>query len=489
MNGKTRWGLALAVALALGGYLAVAARTYRLGFPLDDAWIFQTYARNLAMGKGWVYVPGRPSAGATAPLWVMLQVPGVWLRMAPLAWPWLWGGGALLGLAWLGAAAWTHWAPPEARSWAWAAGLLLAWEWHLVWAALSGMETLLFTLGALSVVFGATFAAQTERVSEARWGTLGLLVGVLIWLRPEAILLLVAIGWAVLVRYRRHRKAVLPVMLSIGVGVAFPLALYLGFNRALGGAWWPNTFYAKQTEYAMLAATPWWTRAARVLTPVLVGAAALTMPGLLLGAWVAVRQRRWAWFAGPLWALTHWVVYTWRLPVGYQHGRYALPTLPIWLLWGLWGLAYAWARQRHRLWLRAWWFSVLGLTLGFLPLGAQAYARDVAVIESQMVETARWVATHTGPTEVVAAHDIGALGYFAQRPLVDLAGLVSPEVIPYLGNPAALATWVREQRPKVLVAFVGDYPALERDCVVVFRAEGKWVALFSHPPMQVCRFR
>ena len=45
------------------------------GFPLDDAWIHQTYARSLASGQGWVYAGGPPSAGSTSPLWTMISNP------------------------------------------------------------------------------------------------------------------------------------------------------------------------------------------------------------------------------------------------------------------------------------------------------------------------------------------------------------------------------------------------------------------------------
>ena len=48
-----------------------ASRTFA-GYPLDDAWIHQTYARNWAETGQLAYVVGLPSAGSTAPLWTLL---------------------------------------------------------------------------------------------------------------------------------------------------------------------------------------------------------------------------------------------------------------------------------------------------------------------------------------------------------------------------------------------------------------------------------
>lgn len=85
---------------------------------------------------------------------------------------------------------------------------------------------------------------------------------------------------------------------------------------------------------------------------------------------------------------------------------------------------------------------------------------DVAVIESEMVATANWVADNTGGESLVAAHDIGALGYFSGRNLVDLAGLVSPEVIPFIRDEALLADYLDEQAAEYLVTFPDWYPVL-----------------------------
>ncbi len=68
--------IALAVILIAVIYLLASQFTYAIGFPLDDSWIHQTYARNLAQNGEWAFRPGIPSAGSTAPLWSALLALG-----------------------------------------------------------------------------------------------------------------------------------------------------------------------------------------------------------------------------------------------------------------------------------------------------------------------------------------------------------------------------------------------------------------------------
>ena len=99
---RNRAILAAAVLFAAGVFLLYSARFYKIGFPLDDAWIHQTYARNLAVLGEWSFIPGRPSAGSTAPLWSFLLAVGYWLRIGYLFWAFLLGFSCLLGLAMVG---------------------------------------------------------------------------------------------------------------------------------------------------------------------------------------------------------------------------------------------------------------------------------------------------------------------------------------------------------------------------------------------------
>src|SRR3989304_6356112 len=66
------WVNSLVAAGGVSLYVGMASRTQAVGFPLDDAWIHQTYARNLADLGEWSFIPGVPSAGSTSPMWTVI---------------------------------------------------------------------------------------------------------------------------------------------------------------------------------------------------------------------------------------------------------------------------------------------------------------------------------------------------------------------------------------------------------------------------------
>jgi cytochrome c-type biogenesis protein CcmE len=104
-----------------------------------------------------------------------------------------------------------------------------------------------------------------------------------------------------------------------------------------------------------------------------------------------------------------------------------------------------------------------------------------------MVETARWVSKNTEVDALVAAHDIGALGYFGDRRLLDLAGLVSPQVIPFIRDEPRLGAWLTDQGAKYLVTFPGWYPDLTRNLQPVYQTGGKFSQAFDGENMLVYR--
>ncbi len=428
------------------------------GFPLDDSWIYQTYARSLMTTGRWAFVPGVPSTGSTSLLWTPLLAPGHLPGLSPYWWTQLAGWLALTAAA-LGAARLAE--GEESRpAVGLAAGLSVALCWQMVWAAASGMETALFA--ALLLWFWVWVwrhdpAAPGLRPRDSL--LLGLWTGLLMLARPEGVLAPGVAGLygllAPLPLRDRLRRAALA-----GLGFSLILLPFFGMNLLISGSPWPNTFYAKQTEYAILWGQPYPLRLAQQAGVSFVGAQALLIPalGFVVVDALRGRPRRWLAVLPLIWIILHWMLYAARLPVTYQHGRYAIPTMPVLMAQGVAGML---ARARPgadrmvtRITSRAWLLAfALTLLLSVVVLGAPAYGRDVAFIDGEMVAVARWLAANTPQDAVIAAHDIGALGYFAPRPLIDLAGLVSPEVIPFMHDDRRLAEFVITHGADYLVIF------------------------------------
>jgi hypothetical protein len=241
-----------------------------------------------------------------------------------------------------------------------------------------------------------------------------------------------------------------------------PVVAYLAFHLVVVGEPWPSTFFAKPAEYAVERAEPILARWAEQAGPPLTAIGWILLPGVLLAIRSAIRDRSIGRLAPLAWILLHWTAYAVRLPVNYQHGRYAMPTIPILLLVGMEGL-HGWIAAEppwRRILGRAWIGSAIAGSAVFWWLGGRAYAIDVAVIETEMVAASRWIADHTEVEARIAAHDIGALGYFGGREILDLAGLVSPEVIPFLRDETRLAAYLDAHGADYLMTFPGWYPAL-----------------------------
>ncbi len=486
MNEKARFTARIYILFAifslvsLGGYLISSRLSYGIGFPLDDAWIHQTYARNLGQLGEWAFIPGQPSAGSTSPLWSGLLAVGYVLGLGPYVWTFLLGWITLLGIAMTGTWIYPRLDPKKER-WLWPVALLLIFEWHLVWAAASGMETSLFAWLCLLIL--AWLLAERQN-----WLLIGVLIGASIWARPDGLTLLGPAIMTGLLKAPSNRQR-LGNVAGILVGFALLFGPYLLWNRALSGAWWPNTFYAKQAEYALELAEPLWKRILEQALLPNVGVGVLLLPGFFYSSYRTLRSKRWGALAATLWAAGYLILYALRLPVTYQHGRYVMPMMPVYFVWGLAGTASLMRASSLILWQRvlskAWAVSIGLVCFAFWIQGARAYGRDVAFIESEMVVAARWMSSNTQNNALIAAHDIGALGYFGDRRLLDMAGLVSPEVIPFIRDETRLAEWLDSQKADYLVTFPSWYPELTKALEPIYRTGGRYSQAFDGENMAV----
>ncbi len=490
--------LALA-SLSVGFYLWVSGTTFRVGFPLDDAWIHQTYARNWVERGEWAFLPGQPSAGSTSPMWTAALALGYLLHVPHLIWTHFLGALLLAALGWV-SYRWLMARNPRGIRWPACVGVLVLTEWHLIWSGLSGMETSAFALLA-ALLFWMMAAGGRWRLGA------GLLVGLGLWLRPDAALLGLPVAWHLLWDRDHAGTPAIGSIAWIAAGIGIALIPYLAMNYALSGEAWPNTFYAKTAEYsslgqislpvrflAQLGVPASWLGEMR-LEPggPLVGTLILLLPGILLSITRTVRQRDYAALGPVLWAGTHILAYAVRLPATYQHGRYAAPIIPVLVVLGAEGLMH-WIdpsspRVARRIVSRAWLALMAIISAIFWVMGARAYGKDVAIIETEMVETARWIEANTEPDSLVAAHDIGAVGYFGDRRLIDLAGLVSPEVIAFIRDEEAIGEYLYIRQTDYLMTFPGWYPQLTLGRTPVYRSPGSFSPAAGGEHMAVYRWQ
>ncbi|HEY7357114.1 MAG TPA: hypothetical protein VH590_11630 [Ktedonobacterales bacterium] len=450
-------------ALVVAIYLLV---NHTPGFPLDDAWIHQDFARTLGQHGVFAYAPDRRGAGSTSPLWVLLltpaqAVPGgapLWLV---IAWADALGALALFGLAWATSALAESWlGDVDERLRALGsltAGLAVIAEWHLTWAALSGMETLLFVFLSVLLLVGV------DRSWHPVW--LGLLAALLTATRPEGVLLAALVAAALALRSGRRISLDLrhwrPVLLYLGV-YALGILPLLALNEAASGNLLPSTFYAKGAYYAL--GTGELTRLVSYALGVLefLGSSplvALGLPGTIYALWLArrsgIRGTQWLALA---WAMALIGVYAIHLPVVYQNGRYLMPVLPVLLGLGVTGSLRVVSVGGYRALPGV--LLVLALAMAALSLvrGTGIYQANVHYINDYQVETALWLRANTPAGALVATHDIGAIGYFSDRRVIDLGGLTQPEIVPLLDDQQALLAYLQRAHVDYVVMFPDWFP-------------------------------
>jgi len=430
------------------------------GFPLDDPWIHLHFARNLKDFGSFSYFRNEMvTSGSTAPLYTLMLAAGFFLTNNEMILSYVLGilAHAALGLVTFAAARRLF---PDVA--AFGAAMLVALEPRLVHASVSGMETSLFM-----ALLMASYLAHLEQ--RPRW--LGALLGAALWIRPEAVLFAAVLALDAVVERSRQRhvrqekrhgkdrpnegKARIPEYLR-SAGLVFVLAgvLYVAWNLILSGSILPNTFSAKVRYYS--GATPEYP--GQVISYFSSGPRAVLAAFFALGALstaIELFRRRPAALAVPLlWTLALIVAYWITLPQVYQEGRYLMPALPFVALVAVHGigLAVRWVAARWKFpegWTRPAMAVVVLVPLLQSGIAASAQARSYAAISKyitdRQVKTAHWINENLPPDAVVATHDIGAIGYYSGRRIVDMVGLVSPGMIPNIRNFDGLERFLASQ--------------------------------------------
>jgi MFS family permease len=450
------------------------------GFPSDAAWVRATFARSLAAGHGLSYNTSAPVGGAAAPSWLLALGLGA-----------LFSGGfvvsaKLLGVASVALAAMLAWAIAlrllEDWRFAFLAGLLTAASPLLSAQSLGGAEGPFAALLVMAAIYWQGMSWNGNRRQRV---TLAVAVGLGALARPELILLLplVLLDRVLTTAVRSRHERCFPLSLVRGLGEAAGAALialpYVLYNLRAGGPWW------QRPELAIRAQTPLvWTKAVLgtlwANNPMLLLAAGV---GLVVLALAAGRDRaEHPTFLPALIPVTLLLLPGFLWPgASTANSAYAAAYLtPLICVSGAAGLFLLYRAARPPL-LRAKnrasrlaFGSALTVVLlalfGVMALehaGAwEEHGRLVKRVNSLGICAGKWAAQHLPPDASIASREVGGIGFFGQRRVVDLGGTISSEGISYLRRSGSLDTnllaYLEKTQPSHLAIRPGDFPDLAK---------------------------
>jgi hypothetical protein len=438
--------------IGLGWGLSVPASS-----AYDDAYITYRYAVNLAQGHGFVYNPGEWVLGVTTPLYALLLTPAGVLGLPAV----------VIVSHWIGVACWIVTA--------WLAGALLHQTGSIIGATVASL--LVIVQPILLSSLGMETTVVTALMLLSAWSWLGrhtklaaMSSAALLIARQDAALWLLYLGIGVWVtrsiaerftasysnleytgKNNRHPfdHWIAAMPWREGVGSLLLTIPWFSFSFWRYGGLLPNSATAKIGQRSAMHVTgeqPFLTGFLSAIHGVdspwiVAGLFALASLGIVA---ITLRARRFWWL--PLWLITYFIIYV-ALGVVNFPWYYAPPLVSICLLSGI---GTAWlagelapsqvcrAETRRPSYTRS---------LAAIAFGVAAVAAVLPVTNDTIrsrntysltgkpaayTATAHWLAEHSPPETTVATIEIGIVGFWSQRRVLDTMGLVSPAMSHHL---------------------------------------------------------
>ena len=424
---------------------AAAARLMVGPHIVDDAYITMRYSRNLSSMGALSYNPPDAVLGTSSPLWTWILAAGAEAGAAPETTAFVAASLADIGSILLLMTASAAKSFPAAAS----AAAIAGWPAYVAYAV-SGMETSLYVL--IVVGFVTSMSRGLTMVSAAA-AALGALC------RPDgALLVVLGFAWT---GFSQSRIAALR-FLATAATICAPWVVYAVIRF---GSFVPASVSAKAS-----APDPWFLSVQNLQAYFWHGIYVPLTVLALIGFVVFVKS------GGPFWRI--WSIWGWSYLAamtaanGFTHFPwYFVPLLPVYIAAGAAGVAAgaagAWHLARNGAWHLApggngaWHLfgkgarhrqplaaALLGAALLSRMPALKAYLETNAAGREELYAVVAAELAALDPHCTVAATEIGTIGYYYPGRMLDLVGLVSPEVI---GRP--VDTVLAESRARWLITY------------------------------------
>ncbi|MGC8857856.1 MAG: tetratricopeptide repeat protein [Ignavibacteria bacterium] len=414
------------------------------GFPLDDPWIHLTFAKNLVNYHSFSYYKNEMvTAGSTSPLYTLILSVLYVVNKNEMIISYFLGIMSFL-LASLMFYKLADYEFPKENIYALLATLIFVTDKWMNFISVSGMETSMFILALL---------VTTYYYRKNNFIMTGVFLGLILWLRPDGLTFILALLIDYAIRYYLYRRNksnenlfTRRDFLKLAGAFSGIVVLYLLMNLWLSGTLLPNTYNAKlayyspefksRTDFLELEVFKYFTKGEYLLIGV----------GFIFGVLdigSSLKQKKYhECILYVVFIFTIIFVYWYKLPYAHRFGRYLMPVIPFYILTSVIGFKYIAIvvgrllhSRRVAIWLMMGGFiiSILWSFSDYVE-NKKAYANECKYINDRQVVTAKWLRDNTNENDIIATHDVGAIGFYSDRKIVDIAGLVTPEVIKNVGD-------------------------------------------------------
>jgi len=451
----------------------------------EDFYITLRYAENIAHGAGFVYNLGERVLGTTTPLYTLILALSAWMHIGPVFLGKLINiaadGGTCFLIGYLPAR--PEIGLPRAGQFA---ALLYAFSSTPVSITIGGMETGLVTCTGMAMI--AAYSARSTRI-------LYVLGALLFLLRIDGLLLFALLAACLAIQQRRipWREVVLACLIA---------APWILFAMIYFGSPIPTSLTAKVYVYSHALASPRSVTIDAFRTQFSQGVVQATLSLLfVLGVIGIMFKSVWrpnnqpqAALRASLGAPAAWLciyylaMYCSTVP---PFPWYFLPPWPIYLIVAMLGASLLMKRFPRTLLARLKPIESTAAFAGLLVVGVfgtahlghirSAVAREQLMEDSLRIPIGLWFNQHALPNERILLEPIGYIGYFSRRQVLDMIGLVSPEVFSSYRTPHPLADMVVRFRPEWLCLSPAEIESLRRGSNTLLYSEYVYVRQFNMP--------
>ena len=383
-------------------------------YVMEDALIYARFIANALSGQGLVFNPGEQVNALTSPMFTYVLLGTSWLLRGRI----ILAEHILFLGSFLGACVLAEDLAPVS-------GILIAATCFFY--TIIGLETTTFLLLLMVTV---------NLYDRKRYDWLPFVLILALLTRFEAGLLIPVVGWAL---WRERR---LPGWKSLVLALV-PMALYLLLNHHLYGTFLPNSATSKLGQarsglwghwpWAFLYIAPWafqhggMFRTTCWLVPVVLI--------LAVSGWDKMRRMRAGWILTPF-SLALFAFYVlFNIPAYHWYFAPFVFVLTIYAILGLRDTKLA--------------YAIAGCCALIFAAQNLLYVRTMRP-DTDYINVAEWINANSSPAATVESVEIGTIGWYTHRHVIDILGLTDPKNADHVAH-ADISSWFAEDKPDYIV--------------------------------------